>query len=287
QRNKEDKEGGRGSRGMHGRRMLTGLSIVASLIALDPRPSQAFISRDTPMIQPSLLGVTQSRHFETSLLSSPEQDGEEERITPETVAELVEVSFLNACLQLSSGYVDVLKLFIVACKSGYDLDLSLESLHQLVLDCPVNSAGRDLMKEEIDLRREWMVVVYTILNELLDVRVVEVGEVGCDEISTTRVETVVQSMLSIQKQLSQEEEASGGKLNAMSKLTSLTVDQVLEMSSDLSQLQSECDQIQKAFLMNDIRVAVQTFKVLEEERICTEGSAVSSNAVPRPSIPGT
>ena len=268
--------------------MLKVLSIVASLLALVPQPSQAFIGQSVAIFRPPPLGVTQSRgHVETSLsLSSPEQDGEEEQLTPETVAELVEVSFLNACLQLSSGYVDVLKLFIVACKSGYDLDLSLESLHQLVLDCPVNSAGRDLMKEEIDLRREWMVVVYTMLNELLDVRV-EVGDVGCDEISSTRVETVVQSMLSIQKQLSKEEEESGGKLNAMSKLTSLTVDQVLEMSSDLSQLQSACDQIQKAFLMNDIRVAVQTFKVIEEERICTEGSASSSDAVPRPSIPGT
>ena len=268
--------------------MLKVLSFVASLIALDPQPSQAFVVRNvrgTPI--PLSNGVTLSRHVETSLsLSSPKNDEEEEGVTPETVAELVEVSFLNACLQLSSGYVDVLKLFIVACKSGYDLDLSLESLHQLVLDCPVNSAGRDLLKEEIDLRREWMVVVYTLLNELLDVRV-EFGEVGCDEISSKRVETVVQSMLSIQKQLSQEEEASGGKINAMSKLTSLTVDQVLEMSSDLSQLQSACDQIQKAFLMNDIRVAVLTFKVLEEERICTEDSATSSNAVPRPSIPGT
>jgi len=268
--------------------MLKVLSFVASLIALDPQPSQAFVVRNvrgTPI--PLSNGVTLSRHVETSLsLSSPENDEEEEGVTPETVAELVEVSFLNACLQLSSGYVDVLKLFIVACKSGYDLDLSLESLHQLVLDCPVNSAGRDLLKEEIDLRREWMVVVYTLLNELLDVRV-EFGEVGCDEISSKRVETVVQSLLSIQKQLSQEEEASGGKINAISKLTSLTVDQVLEMSSDLSQLQSACDQIQKAFLMNDIRVAVLTFKVLEEERICTEDSATSSNAVPRPSIPGT
>ena len=53
-----------------------------------------------------------------------------EELTPEIIAEMIEVSFLNSCLQLSQGYVDVLKLFIVAVKSGHELSIPLSELHQ-------------------------------------------------------------------------------------------------------------------------------------------------------------
>ena len=50
---------------------------------------------------------------------------EEKELTPPIIAEMIEVSFLNSCLQLSQGYVDVLKLFIVAVKAGYELKVHL------------------------------------------------------------------------------------------------------------------------------------------------------------------
>src|SRR5210317_112346 len=48
--------------------------------------------------------------------SSLEGTSEEKELTPSTIAEMIEVSFIQSCLQLSQGYVDVLKLFIVAVK---------------------------------------------------------------------------------------------------------------------------------------------------------------------------
>jgi len=60
---------------------------------------------------------------------------EEKELTPPIIAEMIEVSFLNSCLQLSQGYVDVLKLFIVAVKSGHELSISLSGKSALVLFC--------------------------------------------------------------------------------------------------------------------------------------------------------
>ena len=132
---------------------------------------------------------------------------EEKELTPPIIAEMIEVSFLNSCLQLSQGYVDVLKLFIVAVKSGHELSISLSVLNQLVEDCPVNSAGRDLMKEEKALRIEWMKVVYDLLNALNPDSNVDSTTNDCDEGSDKRISQVVQAMLDIKKDKQNEDTA--------------------------------------------------------------------------------
>lgn len=218
-------------------------------------------------------------------------DGEARELSPATVAEMIEVSFLQSCLQLSQGYVDVLKLFIVAVKAGRDFPLPLEELHALVLECPVNSAGRDLMKEEVELRLEWMTLVYELLDALdSDAEAGAVGKSDGDgDATNSRISEVVKAMLSVQTQIQNEETTTGGKADAAVALNALTVEQVLERSPALSKLDQSLtsDPMGKAFLTNDIRVALMTFRVLEEERVCTEGASGLKGEVPRPPIPGT
>lgn len=228
------------------------------------------------------------------------EEEEEKELTPATIAEMIEVSFLQSCMQLSQGYIDVLKLFIVAVKAGYERDLSLGELHQLVVDCPVNSAGRDLVKEELGLRLEWMRVVYELLIAL-DVPGGEAGVVtagGDEDLITTRVTGVVSAMLTLLNELQNEEATTGGKQDASVTLSNLTADQALERSSSLSKLHESfaSSPMDKAFLINDIRVALVTFRVLEEEKVCIQDRIGTSGGgkleeeetvVPRPPIPGT
>lgn len=222
---------------------------------------------------------------------------EEKELTPATIAEMIEVSFLNSCLQLSQGYIDVLKLFTVSVKAGYETNLPLDELHQLVEDCPVNSAGRDLMKEEKALRLEWMTVVYEMLNVLKnpgDSSIVVDSGKNNDSTENERIQQVVRAMLEIQNGVQSEEQSTGGEQDAMVTLNTLTVEQAVERSALLSKVyESTTDPMAKAFLTNDIRVALMTFRVLEEENVCMQDSAGRTNTggegegVPRPSIPGT
>ncbi len=233
----------------------------------------------------------------SSAASSPKE--EEKDLTPDTIAEMIEVSFLQGCMQLAQGYVDVLKLFIVAVKTGFEKKIPLDELNQLVRDCPVNSAGRVLMKEELELRREWMAVVYGMMgasnnNEMGDQETTSdtTTTSSSNDSSQTRVTKVVDSMLQLQRYLQEEEEQSGGEQDSIVALTNLTVEQALQKLPTLSQLMDELGSspMEKAFLTNDIRVALLTFKVIEEEKICFEdrkGSLGTSSEIPRPPIKGT
>lgn len=221
---------------------------------------------------------------------------EEKELTPETIAEMIEVSFIQSCLQLSQGYVDVLKLFIVAVKTGYKQSIPLDELNQLVKDCPVNSAGRDLMKEELELRREWMMVVYEMMKVLFNEneldQAADATSNNDDDDSKARVAQVVNSMLLLQKTLREEDEKSGGEQDSTVALTNLTVEKAMQKLPSLSQLlESIQNPMEKALLTNDIRVALLTFKVLEEEKVCFEDSKGSRGStteeIPRPPIKGT
>jgi hypothetical protein len=235
----------------------------------------------------------------TSSAASAPKEEEEKYLTPETIAEMIEVSFLQGCMQLAQGYVDVLKLFIVAVKTGYEKKIPLDELIQLVQDCPVNSAGRDLMKEELELRREWMAVVYGMMealnnNEMGDQETTsDITTISSNDSSQTRVAQVVDSMLQLQRYLQEEEEQSGGEQDSIVALTNLTVEQALQKLPNLSQVIDELESspMEKAFLTNDIRVALLTFKVIEEEKICFEDrkgrSLGTSSEIPRPPIKGT
>ncbi len=206
------------------------------------------------------------------------------------------MSFVQSCLQLSKGFVDVLKLFVAAVKAGYDLSVPLDDLVRLVGDCPVRSAGRELAVEEVGLRGEWMGVVYGLLDALgRDVGGgQEGGEVDDDDRGSAqrRISKAVLAALSVRIELRDEESRSGGEIDSSVALSNLTVERALasiskgEKDDGVALDDDKDDPVARAFLTNDVRVALVTLRVLEEEGICSSDSA-GGERVPRPSIPGT
>jgi len=90
-----------------------------------------------------------------------------ESLSEDQIAELIEVSFIQACLSLAQGYVDTLKLFIVAVKASYERgNVSVSRLIQAVNECPTNTAGRPLMPEEEALRSTWIHAVHLMLDHI-------------------------------------------------------------------------------------------------------------------------
>lgn len=87
-------------------------------------------------------------------------------LTDEKIADMIEVTFINACLQLSTGYVDVLKLFLAATNAAYENQIPLPKLMELVANSPNNTANRSLSSQEIDLRSGWMAISYLTLETL-------------------------------------------------------------------------------------------------------------------------
>ena len=88
--------------------------------------------------------------------------------TPAGVAELLEVSFIHGCMQLASGYVDVLKMFIAVSISAYEAGFSIDSILEELedKDTSINTANRPLMDEEKLLRRNWICVIYLTLSAM-------------------------------------------------------------------------------------------------------------------------
>ena len=157
------------------------------------------------------------------------------------------------------------------------------------------------MNEEKELRYEWMKTVYELLNALNPTTSDDVhndDEMLRDEstneenndAASKRILGVVQSMLFIHRKLLEEETNSGGKQDAILRMTNLTVDQAIDQSELLSKLYDSTlnNPMERAILTNDIRVAILTFRVLEEERVCVQDKSDGGNVVvPRPPIPGT
>ena len=162
------------------------------------------------------------------------------------------------------------------------------------------------MNEEKELRYEWMKTVYELLNALNPNTSDDVHEEDDDDdddesteeenndAASARILGVVQSMLFIQRKLLEEEINSGGKQDAILRMTNLTVDQAIEQCESLSKLHESTfnNPMERAILTNDIRVAILTFRVLEEERVCVQDKSSGDvgdrmeEQVPRPPIPG-
>jgi hypothetical protein len=86
--------------------------------------------------------------------------------TPAGIAELLECTFVHGCMQLASGYIDVLKLFVAASVAAYEFGFSICDIQKELEICSKNTANRPLMAEEIQLRRTWLCVIYLTLNAM-------------------------------------------------------------------------------------------------------------------------
>mmetsp|Transcript_3824 Transcript_3824/g.6008 ORF Transcript_3824/g.6008 Transcript_3824/m.6008 type:complete len:248 (-) Transcript_3824:382-1125(-) len=140
---------------------------LSSLIFGQLRQISGFVSPNC-LLQTCHDGNHQIRRCRSSLVQyssvSPE-DKEKATLSLDKVSEMIDTSFVNACLQLAQGYVDVLKLFIVSVKSGYEMGVSPSELIENIDGVQKKAAGRDLMPEEIELRNTWIQVVYFVLKE--------------------------------------------------------------------------------------------------------------------------
>jgi hypothetical protein len=270
-------------------RLLVAILMTSSFATLAFAPSQVVHIQKQTLSHPTHAVNSTRKRSNVFTLKPTAPSKDQHNLTPETIAEMIEVSFIQSCMQLASGYVDVLKLFIAAVKAGYEANLPMDDLLKLVENCPVNSARRELMDEEKDLRKEWMLVVYEMVGGLKSDDYVATTDKN-NNAYVERVSKVVSSILSIREELEMEEKQTGGRQDAVVAMAALTVEEAFAKSDGLTALKSSCSTpVEHAFLTNDVRVAMLTCKVLEEEKMCTEGSSSGSGdgAIPRPPIPGT
>ena len=191
---------------------------------------------------------------------SIEKSKKEGNLTPDKVAAMIEASFVDGVMQLAQGYVDVLKLFIAATLTGYGMRMTLTDLQTAVLTCPQQSANRPLMQEEEDLRRLWIQLVYFIAKQVDYRSAVVQDAILFNELDEQALDPVYVSMLPcLQEMHSQGDTLGGPKFNAQS---------VLEKNSDLLSSSQMNNAMQKALLLQNLRVMWMTLTVLEEERQC-------------------
>ena len=92
-------------------------------------------------------------------VENSDDDDDDERIF-----QMVEVSFINAIVQLSKGNVDFLKLFIISVKAGYERHIDPRGFVGAVDSLPTRAANRALLPEEIRLRTGSILAVYHALS---------------------------------------------------------------------------------------------------------------------------
>ena len=68
--------------------------------------------------------------------------------------------------QLASGYVDILKMFIATAMASYEFGFAIDDVRKALEDCPAQTANRPLMDEEVNLRFNWLCLVYLMLMEI-------------------------------------------------------------------------------------------------------------------------
>jgi hypothetical protein len=193
-----------------------------------------------------------------SLSSKEESEKDNEPLTPDRVAALIERSFVEACMQLAKGYVDILKLFIVSTKAGYELLLGPTSLIQKVDSCENRSAGRLLMDEEIQLRRNWIHAIYLTLAHL-DWKKVDASSWEADAHISKQYQPLLPELVELK--------ATGKAFEA---------ENILENHPELVK---EGSAIDRAVVSQTLRVIWITMDVLQEEELAKPRS-------PRPQIPG-
>jgi hypothetical protein len=159
-------------------------------------------------------------------------------------------------------YVDVLKLLIVAIKSGYEMGVAPLDLIQRVDAVERKAAGRDLLAEELRLRNTWIQVVYAVLSHA-----------GYESVNEGVHETIDDSVAALYK----------SKIPAlMTRKTSgepFNTDGLVDGNSVIG------DPTASIIMTQSLRVIWFTLVVLEEEERCNAEFA-RQDAPMRPPIPG-
>lgn len=194
-----------------------------------------------------------------------------EPLTPEKIAAMIEVSFVEGAMQLAQGYVETLKLFIAAVLTAYGVTLPLDQLLDLVRECPDQSANRPLMEEEVDLRETWIELVYLTARDVQYrhsiVQDAALWTIHNDDEDGTL--DIYKAMLPRLRKRHAEGDETGPRFNAQ------------EIVSDNADIMGEVtkDPTQKALLLQNLRVIWTALTVIEEEKLA------NNKDPPAPPIP--
>ena len=146
------------------RKMAAGLLAQAALSAALSSPLSGCWSRCDAVTR--LASPTLFRTPSVRLAVAAEGTPPPAPLTLSKVAELVEATFVRACMDAARGDVTTLKLFIASAVGGYRLGVPLPALGSAVAACEAehSTAGRPLLPEEAELRTLWLSLVYLTLE---------------------------------------------------------------------------------------------------------------------------
>mmetsp|Transcript_10639 Transcript_10639/g.19877 ORF Transcript_10639/g.19877 Transcript_10639/m.19877 type:complete len:311 (+) Transcript_10639:107-1039(+) len=203
-------------------------------------------------------------------------------LTNEKIAEMLEVTFIKACLQLATGYVDILKLFVAAVNAAYNRGIPIPTLIDLVAQCPNNTANRDLSKEEIELRSSWMIVSYLTL-ETID-RLEGKGKGEESKVAQRELQIPVEARdefgVIIQEQVQRE-------MGLVQDGNSSIHDEAVGQAKESTNIQEPQKAAMFAYCLKVISLTISNVK---ETRLANEKTpSIDEDGVgpPRPKIPGT
>jgi len=219
-------------------------------------------------------------------------------LTDDKIAEMIEVTFIKACFQLATGYVDVLKLFLASTSAAYERKIALPALIQSVDDCPANTAGRDLSQQELEVRQMWIMICYLTLHTIDRLEYGEGEGEGEGEGSSKEVDIMKDlEALEISKEIRSQygalveaivrrdlESLGGQQGEGESESESESVE---ELSKDVV-AKSGGDASAAALLGYVVKVSSLTVSNAMEARLANE-KLIDEDAVgpPRPNIPGS
>lgn len=264
-------------------RLIQCATLLASLFVFSFREGSSFhlitiVKSGSPFVgkkiawckAPSIQNGRNRIHLMAAPSESEEEDDKE--LTPERVAEMIEVSFVNGVMQLAQGYVDVLKLFIAAVIAGYSLELSPGTLLETVAACPDQSANRPLMDEEVQLRTTWIQVIYLVLDyvKYQDKTLEDL----CDPNAKDGLEETIQTTYGDAIPILVEAKENGESFEA---------EKIFQKCESVLPDSATNNPLEKAILSQSLRVIWLALTVLEEEAICIEDKKPQK---PQPPIPG-
>lgn len=193
--------------------------------------------------------------------------------TPAGVAEVLEVSFVHACMQLANGYVDVLKMFIATSVGAYESGFSIDSILEELELTSSNTANRPLMDEEKNLRRDWFCVVYLTLSAMKHTSIksptlplaVNVAKHSIPDDIKQRYGKLIERV---------------GENYRNDKYSSLSVEKLMDDSNT-----DELSQLEKAIILQSLKVATLTPIVVQESLEALGGGNTTPDALKPPTPP--
>jgi len=205
-----------------------------------------------------------------------------ESLSQEQIAELIEISFIQACLSLAQGYVDTLKLFIVAVKSAYERGtIGIDELVERVNQCPANTAGRPLMPEEEALRATWIHAVHLML---LHVGHKTSGQMSSSSSTDNMViaKDVRETYSPVLEDIVAIKESNNASWNTNDFVAS---HKDVLFPANTAEDQDQDDAVQLAIVSQTVKVLYYTLVVLAEERLANLEEDDEMPVTAKPKIP--